>query len=136
MNISSTIFHGKNSVDVKMPNPLLFSICTPIDSTTSNVSCLIDETSDLHCNIKIHADAMRETKAPDTIHIKKVAQTNVKHKLILKCFSLRNEKFMMLAFDRFELVLSSSVNCVPLAFLKGTSVMNACIRKFDDINDD
>lgn len=38
MNIFSTISHGKNSVDVKMPNPLLLSICIPTDSTTNNVS--------------------------------------------------------------------------------------------------
>lgn len=38
MNIFSTISHGKNSVDVKMPNLLLLSICIPTDSTTNNVS--------------------------------------------------------------------------------------------------
>jgi len=38
INISSTVSHGKNSVDVEIPNPLLLSICTPTDSTTNNVS--------------------------------------------------------------------------------------------------
>jgi len=91
--------------------------------------------NNLHCSIKIHADTMRETKAPNTIHIRRIAQTDVKHKLTLKCFSLRNTKFMMLALDRFELAFSSSVSCIPLAFLKNTSVVSACVRKFDDIND-
>lgn len=84
----------------------------------------------------MHADMIRETKAPDTIHVKSIAQTSVKHELILKCLPLRNAKFMMLAFDRFELAFSFSVSCNPLAFLKNTSVASAGIRKFDDINDD
>lgn len=92
-------------------------------------------TNDLHCSIKIHADIMRETKAPDIIHTKRVAQANVKHKLTLKCLLFRSAKFMMLALDRFELAFSSSVSCIPLASLKSTSVVSACIRKFD-INDD
>lgn len=92
--------------------------------------------NDLHCSIKRHADMMKGTEAPDTNHIKRIAQTNVKHKLTLNCFSLRNEKFMMLTLDRFELVFSSNVNCIPLAFLKNTSVVSDCVRKLDDINDD
>ena len=38
INISSIVSHGKNSIDVNIPNPLLFSICTPTDLTTNNVS--------------------------------------------------------------------------------------------------
>lgn len=38
MNISSIVSHGRNSIDVNIPNPLLFSICTPTDLTTNNVS--------------------------------------------------------------------------------------------------
>lgn len=91
--------------------------------------------NDLHCSIKTHTDTMKETEAPDIIHMKKITQTNVKHKLTLKCFLLRNAKFMIWAFDRFELAFSSSVSCIPLAFLKNTSVGGACNRKFDDIND-
>lgn len=136
INISSIVSHGKNSIDVNIPNPLLFSICTPTDLTTNNVSCLIEVTNDLHCSIKRHPDTMRRTEAPDTNHIKRIAQTNVKHKLTLKCFSLRNAKFMMMTLDRFELVFSSNVNCIPLAFLKNTSVVSDCVRKLDDINDD
>lgn len=133
MNISSTVSHGRNSVDLKMPNPLMLSICTPTDSTTSNVSCLIEATNDLHCTIRIHAETTRETKVPDTIHTRRIAQANVNHKLALMCFPLRNAKFMIFAFDR--LAFSSSVSCIPLAFLKSTSVVSACVRKFDDIND-
>lgn len=79
INTSSTISHGKNSVDVKMPNPLLLSICTPTDSTTNSVSCLTEVMNDLHRNIKRHVDTMKETKAPDTIHVKRTAQINIKH---------------------------------------------------------
>lgn len=92
--------------------------------------------NDLHCNIRIHADTMRETEVPETIHVKRIAQTNVKHRLTLKCFPLRNTKFMILAFDGFELAFPSSASCIPLAFLKNTLVVSAGIRKFDDINDD
>lgn len=38
INTSSTMSHGKNSMDVKMPNPPLLSICTPTDSITNNLS--------------------------------------------------------------------------------------------------
>lgn len=41
MNTSSTTSHGKNSVDEKIPNPLLHSICTPTDSTANNVSAKV-----------------------------------------------------------------------------------------------
>lgn len=91
--------------------------------------------NNLHCSIKIHTDTMRETEASDAIHMKKITQTNVKHKLTLKCFLFLNVKFMILAFNRFELAFSSSVSCIPLAFLKNTSVGRACNIKFDDIND-
>lgn len=93
-------------------------------------------TNDLHCNIRIHVDTTREAEVPDTIHVRRIAQTDVKHRLTLKCLPLRNAKFMMLAFDGFVLAFSSSVSCIPLAFLKTTSVVSAGIRKFDDINDD
>lgn len=101
----------------------------------SNLPCLAEVMNDLHCNIRIHVDTTREIKAPDRIHVKRIAQTDVKHRLILKCLPLRNAKFMMLLFDRFELDFSSRISCIPLAFLKNTSVVSAG-RKFDDINDD
>jgi len=93
-------------------------------------------TNDLHCSIKRHADTIRGSEAPDTNHIKRIAQTNVKHKLTLNGFSLRKAKFMMSTLNRFELVFSFNVNCIPLAFLKNTSVVSDCVRKLDDINDD
>lgn len=85
----------------------------------------------------MHTDIMKGIKDSNMIHTKRVAQNNTKHKLTLKYFSLCNEKFMILsALDRFKLALSSSVSRSPLAFLKNTSLGSACVKEFDDINDD
>lgn len=99
--------------------------------------CFAELMSDLYCNIKMHADIMREIKVPDTIHTVRVAQNKAKHKLTLKYLSLRNEKFMTLsALDRFKFAFSSSISRSPLTFLKNTSLGGTRIKEFDDINND
>jgi hypothetical protein len=98
--------------------------------------CLIEVIYDLHCSIKIKTNIIKRIKVFVIHHIKKIAQNNVKYRLILKCFSVRNAKFTILsAFDRFAFPLSSNVSRSPLAFLKNTSVGIFC-EEFDDINDD
>lgn len=94
--------------------------------------------NDLHPNVKTHTDITRGIKVLDsTNHTMRVAQNKGKHKLTLKYFSPRNEKFMILsALDRFKLAFSSSISRSPLAFLKNTSLGGARVGEFDDINDD
>lgn len=125
--------HGKNSIDEEMPSPLLLSIYTPTDFTTSNVSCFVEATNDLYCNVKIHTDAMNKIVVPDTLHAKSIVHKSTRYRLTLKCFSLRNTKLIILSAH--ELPFSSSVSCSPLTFLKNALVDNAGVAEFDDIND-
>lgn len=93
---------------------------------------MIDVRNNLYCDIRIHTDITNVVKISDKLHTKRITQKSAKYRLTLKCFLLRNVKFIIPFL--FELPFSSSVSCSPLAFLKDISM--GSVELFDDINDD